>query len=551
MPGLMTLRLLVAIMVMLGALPAAAQLSLPEPEATAAAPMDPFERETPRSTVTALIRALAEQDYVLAGNYFALEGADAERGAILARALQASLDAGGELVPFAELSNDPAGMIEDGLPPAMERVGVLGGAEEAPILLTRTGAAEEAGIEPEGEGEAAGKEEEEAEPLWQISEATIAELEERVDRLPEITPAAEGFIVAGAPLTDWALLLGLFVAAFAVFRLLAALIVWALRRTLSHPEGNGVFRFLDAALPPFSLLLAVITFRIWGNEAPVSIVARQVVLRYTGIIAWVALAWFAVRLVDAIARTLINRLEGAERRQALSVVTLGRRAAKLIVLAIAVVAILDTLGIDVTTGVAALGIGGIALALGAQKTVENLVGSVMVVADRPIQVGDFCRVGEVTGTIEDIGMRSTRIRTLERTVVTIPNGDFSSLQIENYARRDRFLFNPTVGLEYGISPAQLRQGVTIIETVLEEHPLVAEDSRRAKLKNFGASSLDIEIFAYIEVLDYAESLDVRQQLLMTIFERLEDAGLAIAFPTQTIYLRREGGSADDPSPPRG
>ena len=175
---------------------------------------------------------------------------------------------------------------------------------------------------------------------------------------------------------------------------------------------------------------------------------------------------------------------------------------------------------------------------------EILVGSVTVVADRPIQVGDFCQVGDVLGTVEDIGIRSTRIRTLARTIVTIPNGDFSSRQIENYSQRDRFFFNPVIGLEYGISAAQLRNAIAIIEDILVEHPLIAEDSRRARLDNFGASSLNIEVFAYIEVTDYAESLNYRQELLMTIFERLEEAGLSIAYPAQTLYLRRGDAGRD-------
>ena len=153
----------------------------------------------------------------------------------------------------------------------------------------------------------------------------------------------------------------------------------------------------------------------------------------------------------------------------MSVVVLLRRTAKIVLFLLATVAVLDTLGVDVTTGIAALGIGGIALALGAQKAVENLIGSLNVIADRPVQVGDFCRAGDIVGTVEDIGMRSTRIRTNERTLVTIPNGDFSSREIENFAKRDRFLFNPTIGVEYGISAGQLRRAVEIIEQILRDH----------------------------------------------------------------------------------
>jgi MscS family membrane protein len=155
-------------------------------------------------------------------------------------------------------------------------------------------------------------------------------------------------------------------------------------------------------------------------------------------------------------------------------------------------------------------------------------------------VGDFCRVGDVSGTVEDIGMRSTRLRTTERTLVTIPNADFASRQIENFSARERFLFNPTIGLEYGISSAKLREGVEIIERVLMEHEKVDSDGARARFTNFGPSSLDVEVFAYILESDFAVSLIVRQELLLTIFERLEAAGLSMAFPTQKVYLVPEG-----------
>ena len=513
--------------------PSWAQLPLGEAQESASAATDAFDRETPRSTVAALIKALAERNYVLASHYFASTGDDSARTAEQARALQASLDAGGTLVPFAELSSDPGGRLNDGLPLDVERVGTLGGAGQTPILLVRA-APEGAG----GEGAAAQA------PVWRVSEATLAALNAQAKAL-DAAPQREDFLIMGAPLRDWGLLAGLLAFSFGAFWLLSWVILAVLGRLQKDPEASGSYRLLNAALPPLSLFLAVIAFRIWGNEAPVAIVARQTMLRYVGIFAWIALAWFAIRMVDAIAARLTSRLDTHERRQAASAVTLARRAIKIIVMAMALIAILNIIGVDITTGVAALGIGGIALALGAQKTVENLVGSVTVVADRPIQVGDFCRVGDVLGTVEDIGMRSTRIRTNERTVVTIPNGDFAARQIENYAQRDRFLFNPVIGLEYGISAARLREGIALIEQVLADHPQVADDPRRVKLADFGASSLNIAVFTYITVPDFGESLGIRQELLLAILEKLDEAGLPIAFPSQTLYLKPPGEAAEE------
>jgi MscS family membrane protein len=510
---------LAALAAALPAPPAAAQL-LPEPEAEATQAADPFGRETPRGTITGLLNALAEQDYIRAANYFDLQGAEAgEEGAQLARQLQAALDGGGTLASFGILSNDSGGRVDDGLPVESERVGALGGEPDAPILLAR------------GESAAGG-------PVWRISEETIAQLESRAPD-PETAPPAqeaEAFTFAGAPLGDWALLLGIAAGSFLSFWLISAAILALLRAFIKDREGSSVFRLLHAALPPLSLFLAVVGFQFWAENVEASIIARQVLLRYIGIVAWVAVAWFALRLVDAVARVATARMERRDRRQAVSVILLLRRAAKVVLLAVAFVAILDTLGFDVTTGIAALGIGGIALALGAQKTVENLVGSVTVIADKPVQVGDFCRVGSVVGTVEDVGIRSTRIRTNERTVVTIPNADFSSQQIENFASRDRFLFNPTIGVEYGISAAKLKEGVEIVEAILKGHEKIDAEGARARFANFGASSLDIEVFSYIMVIDFNESLVIRQELLLTIFEKLEAAGLSIAFPTRKVFL---------------
>ncbi|MBU1254357.1 MAG: mechanosensitive ion channel family protein [Alphaproteobacteria bacterium] len=507
------------------AMPASAQL-VQQPEVEETTPADLFGRETPRSAVTGLIRALAEADYTRAAQYLSSAGPDdsasLEQAAEQARQLQAALDSGGSLLPFSVLSNDATGRLDDGLPPASERVGTLPGDADAPILLERS-----EGLE--------------GQEIWRVSEDTLEAIDTLVPAAEDL-PAADAEatpIIAGAPLADWLLLLGIAAGSFLLLWVLSAAILALMRAAVADTEESTAYRLVRAALPPLSLFLAVVGFNLWAGSVEASIVARQTLLRYIGIVAWIALAWFALRLVDAIAHLATNRMERQQRRQGASIVALARRAAKLALLAIAFVAILDTFGFDVTAGVAALGIGGLALALGAQKTVENLVGSVTVIADKPVEVGDFCRVGDVIGTVEDVGMRSTRVRTLERTLVTIPNGDFSSREIENYAKRDRFLFNPTIGVEYGISSAKLREGVEIIEQVLIDHELVENDGLRARFADFGASSLDIEVFAYITVIDFAESRFIRQELMLEIFARLEEAGLSIAFPTRTVHLVTE------------
>ena len=152
-----------------------------------------------------------------------------------------------------------------------------------------------------------------------------------------------------------------------------------------------------------------------------------------------------------------------ERRAAVSMLDLGCRAAKVLIVALGLLGLLQNLGFNVSGIVAGLGLGGVALAFAAQKTVENLFGGVSLSLDRPIRVGDFCRYGSGTGTVEDVGLRSTRIRTLERTVVSVPNGQLAAIEIENFADRDRFRLFATIGVRYETSPDQLRR-------LVGEHP---------------------------------------------------------------------------------
>ncbi|MDY0973999.1 mechanosensitive ion channel family protein [Massilia sp. CFBP9012] len=484
---------------------------------------DPLKRETPRSMVSGLISALAEPDYDRAAQYLDTPaGTNRQRTNAIsqARNFHALLDNGGSLSPFVALSNEAIGKIDDDLPAEQENVGVLTIQDKkVPVLLTRS---------QDGDHQ-----------VWRVSRETIDQVAQAARQEPVVQePDKNEFSFAGAPLKDWAMLVGLGVLIFGGLWTVAALIVAAMRRLVPDADANGLVRFMEAALPPASLLIAVGLFYSWAERLPVSIVARTTLLRYTGIVSVIALVWFGLRLIDAVAELATARMQRSQRRQVVAVITLARRAAKILLLVFSGIAILGTFGIDVTTGIAALGIGGIALALGAQKTVENLVGSVTVIADKPLQVGDFVKVGDVVGTVEDVGIRSTRIRTGERTVVTIPNGDLSARQIENFAARDRFLFNPTIAVEPATSPAKLKEAISIVQQVLTEEKNMAE-GHRARLGSISDRAFNVDIWSYINVSEFDTQVIIRETLLLTIYERLDAAGISIAFPTQRIVFSPE------------
>ena len=163
-------------------------------------------------------------------------------------------------------------------------------------------------------------------------------------------------------------------------------------------------------------------------------------------------------------------------------------------------------------------------------------------ADQPIRVGDFCRFGDVkVGTVEEIGVRSTRIRTLDRTIVTIPNSEFAEIQLENFAARDQMRLYTMMGLRYETTPDQLRHVLAELRRLLAAHPLVTEAPRRVRFVGFGAHSLDLEVFAYIAVNDWNEFLKIREDIYLRMMDVVRESGTGFAFPSQTLYLGRDGG----------
>ncbi|NUN02915.1 MAG: mechanosensitive ion channel family protein [Bryobacteraceae bacterium] len=259
------------------------------------------------------------------------------------------------------------------------------------------------------------------------------------------------------------------------------------------------------------------------------------------LISILAVTWFALRLIDLAATQIRERMVLTQRSGAIAIIPLGRRIVKVVAVGVAVLAMLDNVGFNLTAVVAGLGVGGIAVALAAQRTLENLFGGFSLIADQPVRVGDFCKYGDQVGTVEDIGLRSTRIRTLDRTVVTIPNGQFASMSLENFAKRDKMWFHPKLGLRYETSADQLRYVLAQIRRMLYEHEKVEPGSARIRFVRFASDSLELEIFAYILTADFGEFLGIQEDILLRIMDIVESAGTGLAFPSRTLYLGRDKG----------
>ncbi len=203
---------------------------------------------------------------------------------------------------------------------------------------------------------------------------------------------------------------------------------------------------------------------------------------------------------------------------------------------VALLATLRHFGVDPTPALAGLGVGGIAVALAAQKTLENVIAGASLIFDQAVQVGDFLKMGDISGTVDHIGLRSTRIRTLDRTVVSIPNSQIANASLETISARDKFWFHHVVGLRYETTPEQLRAVLDGIRQLLQSHGAIDRESVRVRFLRLGSFSLDVDVFAYLQARDWNHFLEIQEQLLFGVTEIVSRAGTSIAFPSQTMYV---------------
>ena len=503
-------------------------------EAAAAIPEDSLGRRTPRGTVSGFFDAVGEQNYTRASRYLKLrrsQQSTKERERIV-KVFQRLLDQGGDIMPYTWLSNVPEGRTDDQMAPELDLVGsVKVDNEEIELFVENIAAAN-------------------APAVWQFSEETVRAIaavsiedELLVDRvMPQVL---EDTMLAGVPLGHWIAVILLIAFAYLLSWAIIAAIHFIIRLLWKKARTEPTRSVVTAFELPFRIYFAVWIFISLSQQIGVSIVVRQRFSAITvtiGIIAILILLW---RLADLISTFSKDRMSRSGRVSAISVILFLRRTAKVALIFLGGIAVLSAVGVDVTTWFAALGIGGLALALGAQKTIENFVGSVTLISDQPVRVGDYCKIGDITGTVEQIGVRSSKIRTGDRTIVTIPNGDLSASRIENYAHRDRFLFNPTIEVRYETTPDQVRYLLVELRSLLYSHPMVNPDPAKVRFTGFGASALKLEFWAYIDAPNFDVFQEVQEDLLLRIMDIVAESGTDFAFPSQTLYMARDKGVSEE------
>jgi MscS family membrane protein len=492
---------------------------------------DPLGRETPRGSVMGFLRAAQDENYPVAVQYFqpapGRRHVRADQEQDLAARLLAVINQKILASSLDSLSRDPQGRLDDGLPPSQELLtGVREGSGSFSIQLIRV------------DDDRGGK-------IWLIARKSLDTIPEIYDSLQfsELEKKLPATLTRNRflymPLWQWlAILLALPV---------AIAISWALslipRLLLRYYRKRNAV----AALPPIrlfhigpgTLLLSAFVHYIFVFMIGASIVYRQYYRRVLWVFLAMAAYWLITRITRDVSARVISRLTASGRMGERSVVSLARRFLEVLAFIIIGLIALSSLGINVTAALAGLGIGGLAIGLGAQKTFENLLGGISILTDKALQVGDACRIGDQRGTVEDIGLRSTKLRTEERTVVTIPNGTVANAVLENFRQRDKILFRQTVRLRYDLAPDHVRYALQELRETLKRNHRVEDASSRVRLLRFVDAGMDVEIYAYLLVRDYADFLTLQEDLLLNIADTLERTGAGVAFPAQTTLLAKE------------
>jgi MscS family membrane protein len=483
-------------------------------------PDDELNRGVPRSSVGSFLAAAGKRDYVRAAGYLDLHslppGMTESQGPELARQLKIVLDR----VLWIDLdlvSTSPDGDLTDALPDVRDRVGRIVGRERTyDLLLQRV---------PREDGVF----------IWKFAGATVAEIPQLYEefgygRLEKIFPPWFFDVkILGIEVWGWTALVVIAITTLPIAFLLVALLFRILRffRAELAPDIEQFFT------GPVRMLLWVLMARSLIDLTSYSVVQQALSQGKTLLV--VALAWIALRCLDLTAKWMARRFETRGVTGSRVLLRPAVILVKVVVVAGAALLWLENLGYEVTTLLAGLSISGVAVAFAAQKSLENIFGAATLYSSQPVRVGDFCRFGDRVGTIEEIGLRATQVRTLDRTIISVPNGEFATMHLENYSKRDRFWYHPCLKLRYETTAEQIRYVLVEVRKMLYAHPKILSDSLWVRFQGFKDYSLDLDVFAYIGVTDYNESLEVAEDLNLRIMDIVAGAGTDFAIPAQIQF----------------
>lgn len=500
-------------------------------EASGAPP--PEERvapDSPRAAIAEFTTLTRNGDYAKAARYLDLTAVNTNDGPELAKRLRDVLDRH-LWIDSNKLSPDSHGNEIDGLAPDRDVLGTVPGPAGKPEQVVIARRVDRSGAR------------------WVFSATTVTSIDPWYEHLENrwlLDHLPKWALRFGPHELRWwqwlalspMLLCGVLVA-FVITRLSRILI----RRILAENSAEFLRRMRGPAMLAWTIITSYVILPWLGLYEP----AEAFVRRGFSATLLVALFWALWKAVELSQHSVSSAAWARNSTTAASLLMLGARLGKFIVAAFAFVAVLAELGYPVTSIVTGLGIGGIALALAAQKTVENLFGAFSLAIDQPFREGDVIQVDGISGTVETMGLRSTRIRTVDRTLITIPNGKLADMRVETITARDRLRFYCVLGVAH--SPAkQITAILHGVETILRDSPMVANDSISVRLIALTDSAMNLEVVAMVQTSEWARFLEVRQGLLLGIVEVVDKSGTSLAHPVSSIRLTEADQAHLEPPP---
>jgi MscS family membrane protein len=486
-------------------------------------PDDEFDRGVPRTSIEGFLDATQKGDYERASQYLDLrrlpKGFKKKDGPLLARALKVIISRA-LWIDIDLYSDHPRGHSDDGLPSYRDLLGQIETEKKTyTLFLQRV---------PRGDGVY----------IWKISNVTVAKIpelyehvgygaigEEMIKYLPDIE-------LFGAQLWQWVGLIVLMIAVYLVLLPPTWLASYIINRKPSE-KRTQIIRFIKG---PLRFLLWVLIASAFIDLISPTVTMRAIAKANTLFI--IAVTWTMIRLFDFYLAHHATKFEQSGRHGAVVLLRPVKTVVRIVVFATALLVWLDNIGFRVTTLLAGLGIGGVAIALAAQAILADLIGAVILFTSQPVQIGDFCRFGDRMGFVEDIGLRATRIRTLDDSIVSVANAEFSKLHLENLTARKKIWFHPKISLPYETTQDQIRRITSDIETMLRAHPKVHEEPIQIRFTEIGNYSLNIDVFSYVATGDYGEYKKIAEELNFKIMDIVEKAGARLALPSQNMYLEK-------------
>jgi MscS family membrane protein len=419
-------------------------------------------------------------------------------------------------------SDKPGGVKGDDLPDYRDELVVIPTPEgEVPIWLQHV---------PRGDGEL----------IWKISNRSVARIPELysyysypklVEKIRNWTP--DGISFLGLEGFKWVILVAVLVVFWPVFYLLG----WLIARIISSPESPN-YRFVKRLFRgPLTLIALLMLIGTVIQNLGTGIVAQEVMHAHT--LRTIAFAWLLIALIDLYKNVKQQSLMRQERPGAAKLLRPLSTLIKIVIILFALLFWLNNIGVNITTVLAGLGVGGLAVALALQKPLEDMMGALTIFSQAPIRVGDLCRYGQTVGRVEDIGLRTTRIRTLTNTVVSVPNSQVAIRDLENLTYRTKIRYWPTLRLRYDTGPEQIERICAGIVALLEQTEFVHDDGIRARFTDFAEDAILIKVHCFLKTTEFPQSLEYREELNLGIMKIVAAEGARFALPGRAIQVEGE------------